>query len=86
MPFLNTLQCLFSLLVTAEGGKAHITLTRGSETDTRGADDIGSVEQLLEERPGWCRGHRAVRAWSIGGAHPDVGGMLAAITLEAESS
>ena len=86
MPFLNTLQCLFGLLVTGKGGKAHITLARGSETDTWSADDVGAVEQLLEECPGWCRSHRAVRAWSIGGAHPDVGGMLAAITLEAESS
>ena len=86
MPFLNTLQCLFSLLVTAEGGEADVALAGGAEADAWSADDVGAVEQLLEECPGWCRGHRAVRAWSIGGAHPDVGGMLAAITLEAESS
>ena len=39
------------MFVTAEGGKADVTLATGSETDTRRAYDIGSVEQLLEELP-----------------------------------
>ena len=72
--------------MAAKGGKAHITLATGTETDTWRTDHIGSVEQLLKECPRGRSSHRTVWSWSIRGTHPDVGSILAAIALETEIS
>ena len=37
--------------MTAKGSEADVSLATGSETDPWGADDIGTIEQLLEELP-----------------------------------
>ena len=63
--------------MTAESGKAHITLATGTETDSRRADDIGSVEQLFEELP---------RGGPVRSAHPDIGGIFATIALESQTA
>ena len=63
--------------MAAEGGEADVALTGGTEADTGGADDIGTIEEGLEELPG---------RHAIGRAHPDVGGILAAIALVAEGA
>ena len=61
--------------MAAEGGEAHVALAAGAEADTWGADHIGTIEQILEELPG---------AAAVGGAHPDVRGVLATVDLEAQ--
>jgi len=75
-PSLDALQRFFRLFVTAEGGKAHVALARGTETDAWRADDIGTIEQCLEELPG---------AHTVRTAHPHVGGILATVSLVAET-
>jgi hypothetical protein len=37
--------------MTAKGGETDITLTRWAKTDTRGADDVGTIKKGLEEAP-----------------------------------
>ena len=76
-PSFYAIQCFFCFLVAAEGGEADVSLAGGTETDTRGTDDVGTVEQGLEELPG---------RHAVGTAHPDVGGILAAIALVAEGA
>ena len=51
-PSLDALQRFFRLFVTAEGGEADVALAGGTEADTGGADDVGAIEQGLEELPG----------------------------------
>ena len=63
--------------MTAEGGETDIALTTGTETDARCTDDIGAIEQLLEELPA---------AGTFRGAHPDVRSILTAVALEAKVS
>ena len=63
--------------MTAEGGEADIALTTGTETDARGADDIGAIEQFLEELPA---------AGALRCAHPNVWSVLTAVALEAKVS
>ena len=74
-PSLDAIQGLVGLFVTAEGGEADIALAAGSETDTGGADDVGTVEQGFEELP---------RSHAIGGSHPNVRSILAAVAFVAE--
>ena len=74
-PSLDALQGFVSLFVAAERGETDIPLARGTEADTGGADDVGTVEQSLEELP---------RAHSFGGAHPDIRCVFTAIDLEAK--
>ena len=76
LPFLYSFERFLSLFVTAEGCEADVALAGGAEADTGGADDVGAVEQLLEELPG---------GGAVGYAHPDVGGVLAAVALKAGS-
>ena len=63
--------------MTAEGGEADVALARGTKADTGGADDIGTVEQSFEELPG---------RHAVGRSHPDVGCILATVTLIAEGA
>ena len=63
--------------MTTEGGEADVALAGGTETDTGSADDVGTVEQGLEELPG---------RHAVGGAHPDVWGILAAVAFIAEGT
>ena len=63
--------------MTAEGGEADIALATGTETDARGADDIGAIEQFLEELPA---------AGTFRCAHPNVWSVLTAVALEAKVS
>ena len=37
--------------MTAEGGEADVALAGGTEADSWGADDVGTVEHGLEEMP-----------------------------------
>ena len=76
-PYFDAIQGFFCLFVTAEGGEADITFAGGTETDAGGADNVGTVEQGLEELP---------RTHAVGTAHPDVGGILAAVAFVAEAS
>ena len=76
-PSLDALQGFVCLFVAAERGETDIPLARGTEADTGGADDVGTVEQGLEELPG---------RHAVGAAHPDVGGILAAVALVTEST
>ena len=61
--------------MTAESGKTHIALATGTEADTWRTDNIRTVEQSLEERPG---------AHAIGRAHPDIRRILTTIDLIAQ--
>ena len=63
--------------MTAEGGEAHVTFAAGAETDARGTDNVGTIEQCLEELPG---------SHTVGGAHPDIRGILTAIDLIAKGT
>ena len=63
--------------MTAESGKAHITLARWSEADTRGAHHIGTIEQGLEELPG---------GGAVGCLQPDIRCILSAIDLVAQTA
>ena len=63
--------------MAAEGREADVTLAAGAKADTGSAHHIGSVEQLFEELP---------RAAGARCPHPDVGGVLAAMALKAQSS
>ena len=76
-PSLDALQGFVCLFVAAERGETDIALARGTEADTGGTDDVGTVEQGLEELPG---------RHAVGAAHPDVGGILAAVALVAEGA
>ena len=51
-PSFYAIQCFFCLFVTTEGGEANVAIAGGTKADTGGADDIGTVEQGLEELPG----------------------------------
>ena len=63
--------------MAVEGGEAHVALAAGTEAYARGADYVGTVEQILEELP---------TARTVGGAHPDVRSVLAAIDLVAQGA
>ena len=63
--------------MTAEGGEADIALAGGAETDAGSANDVGTVEQSLEELPG---------RHAIGRTHPNIGSIFTAITLIAEGA
>ena len=63
--------------MTSEGGESDVALAGGSEADTWCTDNVGSVEQGLEELPG------THAVWT---AHPDVGSILAAVALIAEGA
>ncbi len=63
--------------MTAEGGEADVALAGGTEADTGGTDDVGTIEQGLEKLPG---------RHAVGTAHPDVRGILAAVALVAEGT
>ena len=76
-PFCDTVEGLGGLFVAAEGGKPHITLATGAETDTWGTDDVGTIEQRLKDLPG---------AHAIGCAPPNIWGVFAAITLVTEAT
>src|SRR5690606_6692745 len=57
-----------------EGADAHVAFAAGAEAGAGGADDLGLVEELVEEGPG------------IGaGVDPDVGGVVAADAAVAEA-
>lgn len=63
--------------MTAEGGETDIALTTGTETDARCTDDIGAIEQFLEELPA---------TGTFRCAHPNVRSILTAVALEAKVS
>ena len=75
-PGFYALECSVGLFVTTECGEADVAFTRGAETDAGGADDVGTIEQGLEELPG---------AHAVGTAHPDVGSVLTTVYLKAGS-
>ena len=61
----------------AEGGQAHVAFSAEAEAHAGGADESGLVEEPVKESPG--RG--------VGGhAHPEVGGVAAAVDLKAHAA
>ena len=61
----------------AKGREADIALTCGTKTDTWRTNDVGTMEQGLEEFP---------RIHAVGSTHPDVGRVLATVALVAEGT
>ena len=50
-PVFYSLEGFVGFVVTAEGCKANVAFAGGTEANTGGADNMGSVEHLLEELP-----------------------------------
>ena len=61
-----------NVLSVGESGESEVALARRAEAGAGGADDVGVLEKVVKEVPA---------GGAIGGLHPYVGGVLAAIDL-----